>query len=166
MKEKEIERLFWTIITSMALVVLVTVLTGCASPYRAAGISQLTVSAAMHAWDAYVAVKHPSAAIQLKVKAAYEKWQIAQFLVIDAAQTYSAKVGTPGVWAEQEKLEATINAAAQAAADLVALLEPFGIKSGSWSTVEGGYNSTTSGSWATVAGGSGNSATECAHGRE
>jgi hypothetical protein len=30
MKEKEIERLFWTIITSMALVALVTLLTGCA----------------------------------------------------------------------------------------------------------------------------------------
>jgi len=128
MREKEIERLFWTIIASMALVALVTVLTGCATAYRAAGVSQVTVSAAMHAWGAYVAVEHPPAATELKVKAAYEKWQIAQFRVIDAAQTYAAKVGAPGVWAEEKNLEVAINAAAQAAADLVSLVESFGVK--------------------------------------
>ena len=48
------------------------------------------VSAAMTAWGSYVAANHPPASQELAVRAAFEKYQAAELLAIDATASYTA----------------------------------------------------------------------------
>ena len=109
---------------------------GCGSTppqisYRTAATTCTTVDAAMTAWGHYVAQFHPPANQESQVKAAFEKYQAALLLVLDANQLYIALAGTspnapPADLAT--RITATQTAASQAYADLLALLTQYGVK--------------------------------------
>ena len=112
-------------------------LQGCTSPpariaYNTVAAPAVSVDAAMTLWGDYVAQYHPTAATELKVKAAFERYQKAELLAIDAAQAYaalSASASTNSV-AQAARLNslASSQLASNALADLVNLLRNIGVK--------------------------------------
>ncbi len=108
---------------------------GCGSTpsrvaYNTVDTPAIAVDSAMRAWGDYVAKYHPPAATELKVKAAFERYQRAELLAIDAAQAYaevSANTSTNSL-AARLQAEATSQTAANALADLVNLLQNLGVK--------------------------------------
>jgi hypothetical protein len=103
------------------------------SGYRAVGAAHVTVHAAMSAWNEYVKLKHPPASQELAVKAAFEKWQRAMLVVCDAgkaqAQAIAAAAQTNGVISIVSNfLQQAVADAAQDQADLVGLIQSFGVK--------------------------------------
>lgn len=109
-------------------------LNGCSTPQRAAyvtvGSVQVSAEAAMAAWNVYVGQYHPPVAVELKVKAAYEKYQAALEAVCDAGAVYAAAgvtnaSGATGASAALAQAQAD---AAQDLADLVGLLKGLGVK--------------------------------------
>jgi hypothetical protein len=124
------------IVLGCALVVACFTQTGCQNPaktaYVAAQTGTITVEAAMGLWDTYVQQKHPGVTAELKVKAAYEKYQAADIALLKAGRamlgvqlstaTDADKASARLAWQEAEAaLQAT-------AADLYALLKSFGLK--------------------------------------
>ena len=110
-------------------------LTGCGSTpqrvtYVAAGVTVTGADAAMTLWGAYVAKYHPPVAQEIAVKAAYEKYQVCMFGLIDTMQTYVALTAVNSTNAPPvlNAVTAAQIAATQALADLLALLKQFGVK--------------------------------------
>jgi hypothetical protein len=98
--------------------------------YQAAGTTVTTVDAAMTAWGDYVKQYHPPVAQELQVKAAYEKYQASMVLLVDATQIYVTLSGSGSTNAPPAADKVTIlqQQASQAFADLLALLNQFGVK--------------------------------------
>lgn len=111
---------------------------GCATSYKTEKAADITVSAAMTAWGNYVAQYHPPVSQELQVKAAFEKYQAAEILAVDATHslfdltsTNSATAGSTNAVSSataQAKVTQAVAAEAQALADLIALIQGFGIK--------------------------------------
>lgn len=106
---------------------------GCSStPARAAyntvAIPAVTVDQAMTAWGDYVAQFHPSAAVESQVKDAYDRYQAAELLAIDAAQAYAAIASSTNSTGAAVAQQLTGQNAANALADLVNLLKQIGVK--------------------------------------
>lgn len=114
---------------------LAGVMVGCSGTpariaYNTVAAPAITVDQAMTAWGDYVAQFHPSVATELKVKAAFETYQKAELVAIDAAQAYAALSSSGSTNTVMEKLQSdlTSQAAATALADLVNLLQSIGVK--------------------------------------
>lgn len=107
---------------------------GCKNPqqasYAAVGTVQVSVEAAMSAWNLYVGQNHPPVATELKVKAAYEKYQQAMAAVCDAGAIYAAAgvTNSAGQTGASAALQAATSNAGQTLADLVALIRSLGVK--------------------------------------
>jgi hypothetical protein len=114
----------------LALLLPALIFTGCASApanaYKAEGSAQITIDAAMTAWGDYVAANHPSAAVELQVRSAFEKYQQAELLAIDITAAYSSVALTNAPQATKNLTVASQNVA-NALSDLVALLQSFGV---------------------------------------
>ena len=94
---------------------------------------QVSVDVAMTAWGDYVKQFHPSDQARAQVKAAYEKYQACAVAVIDATKlvaSLASSTNSPAgaISDANEKNMAAEAAAAQALADLVALVRHFGAK--------------------------------------
>jgi hypothetical protein len=125
------KKLHLLLLAAVAAVVL-TFTPGCSSTparaaYNAVSIPAVTVDQAMTAWGDYVAQYHPSAAVESQVKDAYDKYQAAELLAIDAAQAYAAVVSSTNSTGAAVAQQLTGQNAAQALADLVALLRQLGV---------------------------------------
>lgn len=98
--------------------------------YNTASAPALTVDAAMRAWGDYVAQFHPPARTELAVKAAFENYQHAELLAIDAAQAYAelSASGSTNRLGARLQAETTSQTAAHALTDLVNLLQFLGVK--------------------------------------
>jgi hypothetical protein len=103
---------------------------GCKSaPQTAYVVGQtttITVESAMGLWAAYVAQKHPSAATEQRVKTAYEQYQRADILLLQAGRAMLA-TQTPGTAAltNWQQAEAAL---AASAGQIYSLLTELGIK--------------------------------------
>lgn len=103
--------------------------TGCTTTakhnaYVAAGGTQVTVEAAISAYNIYAKQGKTTVAQNLAVKAAYEKYQTAMALVCDLGAIQSASSSTNSAAAFQQ---ATLNAA-QTITDILNLIQSFGVK--------------------------------------
>lgn len=108
---------------------------GCGSTpqraaYVAAGSVQVSVETAMAAWNVYVGAQHPPLATELKVKAAYEKYQQAMVVVCDAGAIYAAAgvTNANGQTGAAAALDTARANAAQSLADLLGLMRTIGLK--------------------------------------
>ncbi len=108
--------------------------TGCQTTYKAEKAADITVTAAMTAWGDYVAQFHPPVEQEQKVKAAFEKYQAAQILAVDATKAMFDLTATNGISdptatsVAKAKVSQASASAAGALADLVALIQSFGVK--------------------------------------
>jgi hypothetical protein len=104
-------------------------LSGCstapANTYKAVSASDVTLSAAMRAWGDYVAQNHPPASDEQIVKSAFEAYQQAELLALDAAAVAANAPDDPQALSNSQ---GTWNAASLAFGDLVNILEKFGVK--------------------------------------
>jgi hypothetical protein len=112
---------------------LAGILIGCQAPaqriaYNTVDAPSVTVHQAMLIWNDYVGQFHPPAAQELKVKAAYEKYQAAELLALDAAHEYAAQAGSTNSVSAKVQSALTSQAAQQALADLLTLLRSFNLK--------------------------------------
>jgi hypothetical protein len=107
------------------------VATGCKSgpavTYRAASTSGVAVGTALKAYDVFAAAGKTTPAQNAAVKAAYEKYQAAFALVCDAGAVYSA-AGQTNAPAAGAALQIAVQNANQAIADLVTLVQRFGVQ--------------------------------------
>jgi hypothetical protein len=113
-----------TILLSLCLSLLIGC--GCGTPQRTTYNTEsgivLTVDSAMTAWGDYVAKNHPPVETELRVKAAYEKYQTCMAVAVDAARAWSA-LGT-----NAPALDPSFqSASADALADLLTLLRQFNV---------------------------------------
>lgn len=108
--------------TIVVLLSVLALLTGCANwkqaGYKGTGTVVITVEAAMKAWAGYVAAGQAKPEQEVKVKAAYEKYQKAALVVIDAGQA-ATKTGNRGAF------DVAVSVAAATQADLVGLVQSF-----------------------------------------
>ena len=108
------------IITLLPL--LVMFLTGCANwrqaSYKATGSVVITTDAAMTAWATYVAAGSAKPEQEVRVKAAYEKYQKAALAVIAAGKSATAD-------GNRAPFDIAVAASSAAQADLVALVQSF-----------------------------------------
>jgi len=99
---------------------------GCGTPQRttfnAESGTVLTVDSAMRAWGDYVARFHPPVEQELQVKAAYEKYQAAMAVAVDASRAWST-LGTNAPVLDPSFQSAT----ADALTDLLTLLRQFNV---------------------------------------
>lgn len=107
---------------------------GCATSLKTEQAANITISAAMSGWNDYVGQFHPSVVEELKVKAAFEKAQAAELLAIDASKglmDLTATNAAPVSPADQSAARAKVTAASQSAAatlaDLVGVIQSFGV---------------------------------------
>jgi hypothetical protein len=116
----------------LALMLPALCFTGCATAptkaFKAVGATDITVVAAMGAWNDYVAQNHPPVSQELAVKAAFEKCQSAELLALDGTATAIPLTLTNGVTMKSIIVQAGSPSAASALADLVNLLTQFGVK--------------------------------------
>lgn len=117
------------------IAIALALIVGCATAYKTEKAADITISAAMSGWNDYVGQYHPPITEELKVKAAFEKAQAAELLAIDASKglmdvtsTNSAPVSPTDQAAAQAKVTRASQAAAAALADLVGLIQNFGVK--------------------------------------
>lgn len=106
--------------------------TGCSTTKSPATIavkvsdaSQVSVMAALRAWNEFIPVGRPSINQQRQVKAAWQKYQTAQLGLLDAALLLKQD---PNLVSSQTGLNKAAAVSAQALADLVSLLRQFGVK--------------------------------------
>lgn len=112
---------------------VVTLTTGCGTfgktAYRTTATAGVTVDAAMSAWGRWVKEHKPSAADELKVKNAFEKYQATVTIVADTGSAYlKAKQANAGLPQAQIEFNAAVAAAGAALADLTNLILSFGAK--------------------------------------
>ena len=114
-----------------ALLLPALLIQGCASAptnaYKAEAATDATVSAAMTAWGSYVAANHPPSSQELAVRAAFEKYQAAELLAIDATASYTAATSINSS-AALDAMTAASSSVAQSITDLVNLIQSFGVK--------------------------------------
>lgn len=114
--------------------ILATSQCGCKSSpattaVRVSDASRVTVEAALGAWDAYIVQNHPPLDQQLAVKDAWEKYQAAQLVVLDAALVLrTAQEEQTDTTTAKSLLTAAIAEGGQSLADLMALIRKFGVK--------------------------------------
>ena len=127
-----------SILSSLLAATLILGFVGCTSTpsrqaYNVVAVPAVTVDHVMAGWGDYVAKYAPSADEERQVKAAYEKYQVAEIMAIDAAQAY-ATLAASGATNAIDLAASLVNnqnasqAASQALADLVKLVESFGVK--------------------------------------
>lgn len=97
--------------------------------YQAAGTASVTVETALQTYNVFVAGKTDATTIahNVAVKAAYLKYQAAMSVVCDAGAIYAATSGTNAPAASLAMQQAVSNANGSIA-DLVALVQSFGVK--------------------------------------
>lgn len=96
---------------------------------RVSDASKVTVEAALGAWDAYIVANHPPLTQQAAVKRAWEKYQAAQLVVLDAALILKeAQTSGANTITAQAALNSAIANGGQAIADLLALVRQFGVR--------------------------------------
>jgi hypothetical protein len=132
---KKIIKLWPIMALIMAALAMTIAFNGCKSTppqvaYRTAGSVQVSVEAAMAAWNIYVGQYHPPLATELQVKAAYQKYQQAMTVVCDAGAIYAASsvTNTAGQTGAAAALDQARSNAAQSLGDLVGLLRTIGVK--------------------------------------
>ena len=98
--------------------------------YNTVNAPSVAVDQAMIAWGDYVKQFHPGVADELKVKAAFERYQKLALVALDAAQSYATLAGSGNTNSIGLSMVAELasNQAATALTDLLALLQSFGIK--------------------------------------
>lgn len=104
-----------------------------ATPAKAAvnvsDVSKVTMEAALQAWDSYIVQNHPPLDQQIAVRDAWRNYQAAQILILDAALILKEAETAGGNTPEQiAQLNYAIAEASNALADLVKLLQTFGVK--------------------------------------
>lgn len=98
---------------------------GCAvnrTAYRTAGIAHVTADAAMTAWGNYVKEFHPPAEAEQKVLEAFNRYKLAELALIDSAKPF----GTAQY--DKNAFQASVGAASAALANLVGIIQQFGVK--------------------------------------
>lgn len=104
------------------LSLLVMFVTGCANwkqaAYKGTGTVVITADAAMKAWASYVAAGQSKPEQEVKVKAAYEKYQRAALTLIAAGKAATAN-------GNRAPFDIAVAASSAAQADLVALVQSF-----------------------------------------
>lgn len=133
---------YLTIIAATALLIAgpIVFVSGCASAeratFKAAGITGVTAEKAIMAWGDYVAQQKQlgtpvSLEQELRVKHAWDSYQLALKTVTDAGIAYSRQRTSPNP-ADVSSAEATLNAAAAVLSasigDLIELIASFGVK--------------------------------------
>ena len=107
------------------LLLILLILNGCISTerstYRAVGVTQVSVETALKAWDKWVEMDKATVEQEKKVKAAYEKYQIAALNVVTVAQKYSMDK-------DKLSLDEAIAVASGALNELVNLITSYGVK--------------------------------------
>lgn len=115
-----------------APVILVGCTGGCASNdavSKISGTAKVSADAAMRTWGQYVKQFHPPAEQEQAVKDAFEKYQAAQVLMLNAAIAYrEAEAAGGDKTAAQAKLDSATAGISAALGDLVTLLTKFGVK--------------------------------------
>lgn len=111
---------------------------GCAifkdtTPAKAAvnvsDVSKVTVEAALRAWDDYIVLHHPPLSQQRAVKEVWKDYQAAQVLILDVALLMKETENAGGATPEQQtQLSYAIAEASNALADLIKMLQEFGVK--------------------------------------
>jgi hypothetical protein len=96
--------------------------------YNTVAAPATTVDVAMTAWGDYVGHYHPPAATEAKVRDAFQKYQAAELLAIDAAQIYADQAGSTNSFSAQVQAALAGQGAQRALADLVNLLQSLGVK--------------------------------------
>ena len=118
---------------SLAVVGLIAVQPGCASANKAAfssvGVTQITATTALGAWNVWVGQGKATVAQELQVRAAFQKWQLATLAVCDAGAVWSAAVTTnsAGATGAQASYQIALINAAAIEADFVSLVKSFGV---------------------------------------
>lgn len=95
-----------------------------AAAYKAENATVHTVDAAMTAWGDYVTQFHPGVAAELKVKAAFDRYQKVLLTTVDVSQIAALNAGTnapTGLTTVPTELQTAI-------ADLLATIQSFGVK--------------------------------------
>jgi hypothetical protein len=106
---------------------------GCANTtpnnvaYNTVAATSVTVDVAMDAWGAYVASGHATIDQERQVKAAYEKYQAAVYVVIDAGEVFAGATTNTIVTLSSALTTAQANQS-QDLSDLVNLITSFGVK--------------------------------------
>jgi hypothetical protein len=115
--------------TSLLVALLLPVLffTGCATTYRVEKSADISVTAALSAWNDYVAQNHPPVSEELAVRAAFQKVQSAELAAVDAT-IMASSLSTTNASPLPAIVTADYQSAANALADLVNLLRQFGVK--------------------------------------
>lgn len=102
---------------------------GCASTastaYKTEATTDATVSAAMTAWGQYVEQFHPPISQEQVVESAFDKYQAAELLAIDATTAYVNAVQTNAASANVTGTTTATTAATQALNDLLSLVSQF-----------------------------------------
>lgn len=98
--------------------------------YTAEAATQMTVEKALGAWNDYVGAYHPPASQEIAVRSAYRTYQAAMVAAIDASEVYAAAAASNATNAPAARAAAEVarQAAAGRLADLVNLLQLFGVK--------------------------------------
>ncbi len=105
---------------------------GCAGQtkvaYQVETGAQVTVETAMTAWGDYVKAHHPPASDELKVKLAYEKYQMANVAAVDATSALASLTDTNSVPRFSLIASDATASAATALTELINVIKTFGIK--------------------------------------
>ncbi len=127
--------LSYVLICALSIGTFSTALTGCTSTpsriaYNTVETPAASVDVAMTAWGDYVRQYHPTAATEAKVRDAFQKYQAAELLAIDAAKTYAdqAASGSTNSFSAQVQSALTSQSAQSTLADLVKLIQSLGAK--------------------------------------
>lgn len=92
--------------------------------YKTSGTTHVTAKAALAAWNDYLAVKDVSADKEREVKRLWQRYQVAQDVLLSSAVVY-AETKSPDA---EERLGKATAAAGEALAALVNLLRTYGVK--------------------------------------
>ncbi len=106
------------------------IVSGCSTDaqratYGTTAITHASVRAAMAGWSRHVASGKATIQDEQKVKAAYEKYRQSQLAIINTAQAFG-KAGAVDPTA-QDRIQATLDASGKALAELIGLLNTYGI---------------------------------------
>lgn len=103
---------------------------GCATTQRAtyqvASSTSVTVEVALKTYNVFAAQGKTTIAQNIKVKEAYERYQVAMEIVCDAGQAYAATGGADG--STSAALQEAVSNANTSLADLINLIRSFGVK--------------------------------------
>jgi len=118
--------------TALAFFLLLFALNiGCKNPettaYKTSKTAHVTAVAALRAWNDYVTARHPSVETEKKVQTAFDTYKTAQLILLDATKAYM-EAGSPPPATVQEKFELALQSAGNSLANLIGLIQSFGVK--------------------------------------